>query len=163
MNQNLSTSNPIPSPDRLNAALALLRIVVGVIFIAHGAQKLFLFGLDGVAQGMAQAGVPLPALTAPAVVFVELFAGAALVAGLLTRAAAAGLAVIMLGAIFFVHLPAGFFLPDGYEFALVLLATVATLVLTGPGALSLDAMLARRGTRREGGRRHIRQAEGSAT
>ena len=162
-NMNTRNGSILPSSERLNVALTVLRVVVGVTFIAHGVQKLFLFGLDGVAQGMAQAGVPLAAVTAPAVSFVELLAGAAIVAGLLTRLAAAGLGVIMVGAILFVHFTAGFYLPNGYEFALVLLATLVTLILTGPGAYSIDARFAARGTGREGERSHIRHAERSAT
>ena len=54
----------------------------------------------------------MPAITAPAVAAVELFGGLALVAGLFTRLAASGIAVVMLGAMLIVHLPAGFFVPD---------------------------------------------------
>lgn len=60
------------------------------------------------------------------------------------RLTSLGLAVVMLGAIAMVHLPAGFFLPNGAEFALTLLGAVATLALAGPGPFSLDAVVARR-------------------
>jgi putative oxidoreductase len=133
-----------PSPIRIDAALTVLRVIAGVIFVAHGAQKLFVFGLDGVAGGFAQMGVPLAGIAGPLVAVVEFFGGLALIAGLFTRLAGVGLAVVMLGAFFLVHASAGFFLPNGYEFVLMLLGAVTTLVLTGAGRYSLDAVLATR-------------------
>jgi putative oxidoreductase len=130
---------------RFDAALLVLRLVLGAIFIAHGAQKLFVFGLDGVTAGFTQMGAPLPALTAPLTAFVELLGGVALVVGLLTRFSAVGLSIVMVGAIGLVHLGAGFFNPNGVEFPLSLLATSVALALTGPGAYSLDARLRRGG------------------
>ena len=129
---------------RITIGLAILRIVAGLVFIAHGGQKLFVFGLDGVTAGFTQMGIPLAAISAPLVALVEFFGGIALVLGLLTRLAAVGLAVTMLGAIFFVHLAAGFFLPNGSEFALILLAAAVSLALTGAGEFSLDGLRARR-------------------
>jgi len=67
-----------------------------------------------------------------------------LVAGALTRLVSLGLAITMIGAIFLAHIEAGFFLPDGYEFALTFLATAAMLMLTGAGRLSVDGVIARR-------------------
>jgi putative oxidoreductase len=127
-----------------DSGLTLLRVVTGTIFVAHGAQKLFVYGLDGVAGGFAQMGVPFAGVVGPLVGFVELFGGLALIAGLLTRLAGVGLTAVMLGAMFLVHLPAGFFLPNGYEFVLMLAASATTLVITGAGQYSLDALLARR-------------------
>ena len=129
---------------QIDVGLLILRVVAGVVFAAHGAQKVFVYGFDGVSAGFAGMGVPLAGLAGPAVALGELFGGIALVAGLLTRVAGAGLAVIMLGAVLIAHLAAGFFLPNGYEFALVLFAAATALAATGAGRWSLDAMLARR-------------------
>ena len=133
-----------PTPAQLSLGLLALRAVTGVVFLAHGAQKLFVFGLDGVVQGFAGMGIPMAAVVGPAVALVELFGGLALIAGLLTRLAGLGLAVVMLGAVLLAHLSGGFFLPTGYEFALTLLGAALALSFTGAGDWSLDAVLARR-------------------
>ncbi|NUR54158.1 MAG: DoxX family protein [Acidobacteria bacterium] len=130
-----------PSANQLNVGLTSVRTVVGTIFVAHGAQKLFVFGLAGVAGAFGHMGIPAPELTGPLVAFVELFGGLALIVGLLTRLAAGGLAVTMLGAILFVHVSAGLFLPNGAEFALALLGVLAFLAVTGAGAYSLDSII----------------------
>jgi putative oxidoreductase len=137
---NLSSTTILP--QRVNAALAILRIVVGVIFIAHGAQKLFVFGLAGVVGAFGQMGVPLPGVTGPAIAFLEFFGGIALILGLLTQAVALLIAVDMLGAIALVKINKG--LIGGYEFELVLLASALVLALAGAGEYSLDRMLAAR-------------------
>jgi putative oxidoreductase len=109
--------------------------------MAHGGQKLFVFGLDGVAGGFAQMGVPMAGLVGPLVAFVEFFGGLALITGLLTRLAGVGLAVVMTGAMMLVHLPNGFFAPNGIEFTLALFGAAVALVLTGAGRFSLDALV----------------------
>jgi putative oxidoreductase len=125
----------------------VLRIVVGLIFIAHGAQKLFgAFGgsgLSGTAQFFEQIGIVPGAFWAWVVGSVEFVGGLALLIGLLTRYAAALLAINMLIAILIVHLPNGFFLPNGYEYALALLAANLTLLIGGAGELAFDRYLYR--------------------
>ncbi len=129
--------------QRLDLALALLRGVVGLVFLAHGLQKLLVFSLGGTADAFAQMGVPLPPLTAPLVAFVELIGGAALISGFLTRLFAGLLAVDMLGATLLVHLKAGFFMPNGVEFTLTLLGVCLALVLLGGGRYAGDVLLRR--------------------
>ena len=129
---------------RTDVALTLIRLVLGVVFIAHGGQKLFVYGLDGVTGAFAQMGAPMPGVTGPLVAFGEFFGGLALVLGLLTRVAATGLAIIMLGAIVLAHLSAGFFAPDGFEFPLTLMVGTIALAITGAGAWSADGMIAAR-------------------
>jgi putative oxidoreductase len=140
---------PLPTPpSRLDAALAVLRVVISTIFIAHGAQKLFVFGIAGVTGAFGQMGVPLPGVTGPVVSVVEFFGGLAVLLGVQTRVAAIGLALDMLGAIVFVHLKGGFFAPTGIEFPLSLFGGAIALTLAGAGYYSLDRVLAeRRGTR----------------
>jgi putative oxidoreductase len=132
----------------IDLGLALLRLGVGGVMAAHGAQKLFVYGFGGVTGAFAGMGVPLPGITGPLVALVEFLGGLALAAGLLTRVTAAGLAAVMLGAMLLVHLPGGFFAPNGIEFALTLFVGALALVFTGAGRYSLDhAFAARRGER----------------
>lgn len=136
------------SPRRIDLALAIIRVVVGAIFIAHGGQKLFVYGLDGVTGAFTQMGAPLPQITAPLVAVVEFFGGIALVLGLLTRLAAIGIALVMLGAILLVHLKNGFFAPTGFEFPLALLTAAVAFAVTGGGTYSVDRRIfARRAPR----------------
>ena len=132
------------SIKRKEWGIAILRVVVGVIFVAHGAQKLFTFGIPGVAAFMGQAGIPLPTLSALSVTGAEFLGGLALIAGFMTRWAAIPLAFSMLMAALAVHLKGGFFLPEGLEYTLALLAASVSLSLAGPGALSVDGLLERR-------------------
>jgi putative oxidoreductase len=106
--------------------------------------KLFAFGFTGVTGMFGQMGVPLPEVTGPIISVLEFFGGIALVIGFLTRVAAIGLALDMIGAIFFVKLKGGFFIPAGYEFELMLLGSSVTLALTGAGQFSVDALFAGR-------------------
>lgn len=133
------------TPRQIDLGLLVLRLITGTIFVAHGAQKLFVFGLDGVAGGFGQMGVPMAEIVGPLVALVEFFGGLALIAGLLTRLAGFGLAIVMLGAMLIAHLPAGFFAPNGVEFTLALFGAAITLLLAGAGAFSADAMISRRG------------------
>ncbi len=130
------------------AALAL-RIPVGVVFVAHGAQKLFGWfgggGLEGTGQFMDSLGLAPGYLMALLAGGAEFFGGLALLLGLLVRPAAVLLAGVMTVAIFSVHLSRGLFMANnGYEFALALLAVAVALALGGAGRLSLDAAISAR-------------------
>ncbi|HEV8454021.1 MAG TPA: DoxX family protein [Gemmatimonadales bacterium] len=120
-----------------------LRIVVGTVFLMHGGQKLFVFGLAGTTAAMTQMGIPLPAVSAVLVMAVELLGGAAILAGMGTRWAALLLTGDMAVAILAVRLPGGFFAPRGFEFEFTLLGALLTLALLGPGRGPLDGLLRR--------------------
>lgn len=127
--------------------LTVLRIVAGLTFAAHGAQKLFGwfggYGLEGVGQWMESIGLAPGYLMALMAGSAEFFGGLALILGLLVRPAAAMLAVTMLVAIVTVHLANGFFMSNnGYEFALALLAMSLAVMIEGAGKLSLDRRIA---------------------
>jgi putative oxidoreductase len=126
-----------------------LRIPVGIVFVAHGAQKLFGafggYGLEGTGQFMDSLGLSPGYAMALLAGAAEFFGGLALLLGLLVRPASAVLAFTMLVAIFAVHADKGLFMANnGYEFALTLLAASVALIISGGGKASLDATLARR-------------------
>ncbi|MBQ0742926.1 MAG: DoxX family protein [Pseudomonas sp.] len=126
-----------------------LRIPAGIIFIAHGAQKLFGwfggYGLEGTGQWMESIGLAPGYLMALGAGGAEFLGGLALLLGLLVRPAAAVLALTMLVAIVTVHLANGLFMSNnGYEFALALLAISASLLISGAGRLSLDRVISLR-------------------
>ncbi|TBU97663.1 DoxX family protein [Phytopseudomonas dryadis] len=127
--------------------LTILRVLVGITFVAHGSQKLFGwfggYGLAGVAQWMESIGLAPGYLMALMAGSAEFFGGLALILGLLVRPAAAVLTLTMLVAIFSVHIGNGFFMSDnGYEFALALMAASLALLVEGAGRLSLDKRIA---------------------
>lgn len=133
--------NEIAGATGAEWGITVLRVVVGIVFVAHGAQKAFVFKPSGVTGFMRQLGFPAPPVAAAVLTFVELVGGAALVLGLLTPWAAGLLAVVMLVAMLRVHLKAGFFLPNGVEFTLTLLAATVALALLGPGPAALQTVL----------------------
>jgi putative oxidoreductase len=120
-------------------ALLVLRAVVGIVFVIHGGQKLFGFGLAGTAGFLGSLGVPLPTVAAAGVIAVELLGGLALLLGAWTRLAATLLAVDMLVALLTVHLRGGFFVPEGIEFVLTLFGACVALAGLGAGPWSIDA------------------------
>ena len=128
----------------LDYGLFVIRAVLAIVMIAHGAQKLFTFGYAGVAAGMGQAGLPAPQIAAALIIATELGGGLLLLTGLFSRFAAATIAFAMAVATVQVHLQNGFFAPTGIEHTLMLSAAAFGLVLTGPGRLSIDALIARR-------------------
>jgi putative oxidoreductase len=130
-----------------DVALTILRLVLGVVFFAHGAQKLLGwfggFGFHGTMGFLEHVGLPAP--VALLVICTEFFGGLGLIVGLLTRIAALGIGVEMIVAIFMVHLPNGFFMNwlgnqkgEGFEYHLLAIAMAAVLLLRGAGAFSVD-------------------------
>jgi putative oxidoreductase len=129
----------------------VVRLALGVIFFAHGAQKVFGWfggrGLSATIAGFRQMNIP-PAATALAA-FVECFGGLAVLVGFLTRPAALGLIGVMLVAIAKVHVAHGFFLNwsvtpgkgHGYEFNLALIAMALAILIGGGGVLSIDRLI----------------------
>lgn len=140
----MATSNDV--------ALTTLRVVLGVVFFAHGAQKMLGwfggYGFHGTIGFFTHMGMPAP--VAFLVICTEFFGGLGLIVGLLTRIAALGIGVEMIGAIFMVHLPNGFFMNwtgtqkgEGFEYHLLTIAIAAALLLRGAGAFSLDRSLSK--------------------
>lgn len=126
-----------------------LRVPVGIIFAAHGAQKLFGwfggYGLAGTGAWMDSIGLTPGVVMAFLAGAAEFFGGIALLLGVLTRPAAAALAFAMLVAIFSVHFENGLFMSNnGYEFGLALLAASVSLMFSGAGKISVDAFISRK-------------------
>lgn len=124
-----------------------LRFPIGIIFMAHGAQKLFGwfggYGLEGTGQWMASIGLGPGVAMAFLAGSAEFFGGLFILLGLLTRPAAVALSFTMLVAIFSVHFANGLFMANnGYEFGLALLAASVALAISGAGKLSLDNKIA---------------------
>ena len=123
-----------------------LRVGAGVIFAAHGAQKLFGwfggYGLEGSGGWMASIGIEPGVLMAALAGGAEFFGGLFLIVGLLVRPAAVVLAITMVVAIAAVHLQNGLFMTNnGYEFGLALLVISVGLAIRGAGSISLDRLL----------------------
>src|SRR5688572_33267438 len=137
-----TTSAGLQDRPAVDVALLVVRVIAGVIFAAHGAQKLFgAFGGPGLAalvqpppDGMGPLGYP--------VAIGEFFGGLGLAVGFLTRFSAASLIVIMLGAIGMVHGKNGFFLSaGGFEYNLALIGLLLPTLLAGPGRFSVGRVL----------------------
>lgn len=122
----------------VDVSLLIVRVIVGVIFMAHGAQKLFgAFGGPGL-SGVVEMMGPIGYL----VTIGEFFGGFGLIVGFLCRFSAASLIVIMIGAIAMVHGKNGFFQSDGgFEYNLALIGLLAPIFLAGPGKLSIGRFL----------------------
>lgn len=124
-----------------------LRIPIGIIFMAHGAQKLFGwfggYGLEGTGGWMESIGLAPGFLMALLAGSAELFGGLFILLGLLTRLSSIALAFTMVVAIFSVHFANGLFMSNnGYEFGLALLAASVSLAISGGGKLALDNKIA---------------------
>lgn len=126
-----------------------LRIPIGIIYMAHGSQKLFGwfggYGLEGTGQWMASIGIEPGVLMAFLAGSGEFFGGLLLLIGLLTRPAAFVTAFAMIVAILSVHIGNGLFIANnGYEFGLALLAASVSLLISGAGKASIDASISKK-------------------
>ncbi len=119
----------------------VLRVVTGMVLIMHGAQKFILMSPSAVAGFLGGMGVPMPQVAVWLVIGAEFGCGLLILCGAFTRLAAIPPAINMSVAITLVHLRAGFFLPNGYEFAMMILTGLVTLMLQGSGALAVDGLL----------------------
>src|SRR6202521_2329859 len=135
-------------------AITILRLVLGVVFFAHGAQKILGwfggYGFSGT-MGFFTGVMHIPALFAFLAIVAEFFGGLGLILGLLTRVAAFGIFSNMVVAVAMVHGQFGFFMNwtgaqkgEGYEYHLLVLATTAFLMIRGAGAASVDRLLSSR-------------------
>lgn len=116
------------------------RVVLGVIFVMHGIQKLGQ-GMGATAEGFASMGIPLAGIAGPGVILLELVGGVALILGALLPLFGTLLALNMLGALVLVHLSAGFFASDGgFEFVLALAGLSLVVGFSGGGALAVDQL-----------------------
>jgi putative oxidoreductase len=135
-----------------SSATLLLRLMLGVVFFAHGAQKILgWFGGPGFSgtMGIFTGYLHIPAPFAFLAMAAEFFGGLGLILGFLTRIAAFGIAVNMVVAVAMVHSSFGFFMNwtgtqkgEGVEYHLLTLAITAFLIIRGAGAFSLDRLLA---------------------
>jgi len=135
-----------------DATLTILRMVLGVVFFAHGAQKMLGwfggYGFHGTMGFFEHLGMPAP--VAFLIICTEFFGGLGLIVGLLTRIPALGIGVEMIGAVLMVHLPNGFFMNwtgnqkgEGFEYHLLVIAIAAVLLIRGGGAFSADRTLSK--------------------
>ena len=116
-------------------SMLVLRVVLGIIFLAHGLQKIS--GFEGIVKWFASIG--LPAILVYVVTAIETVGGAFLILGVFTRFAAAGIMFVMLGAIFSVKISKEFI--GGYEFDVSLLAMAVALMLSGSNTFSVGNLL----------------------
>jgi len=126
--------------------LLFLRLILGAVFFAHGAQKVLGWfggsGLSATVQGMAHMGIPAP--LAYLASFTEFLGGLGLIFGVLSRLSALGIAINMIVAILLVHLPNGFFMNwfgqqkgEGIEYHLLVIGIALMILLAGPGRLAI--------------------------
>jgi putative oxidoreductase len=127
-------------------ALSIVRLVLGIIFFMHGSQKVMGWfggpGLSGIVQMMT--GMGMPAIVAYLVAFGEFLGGIGLIVGCLSRFAAAGIFIIMVGAIVTVHWKNGFFAPQGFEYPLALAAMALSIVIGGGGCVAIDRLFCKK-------------------
>ncbi|MBI4118149.1 MAG: DoxX family protein [Parcubacteria group bacterium] len=122
-----------------DVAPLVLRIATGLVFFIHGYTKLTTQGVPGVSEFLGSLGFPAPDLFAIVLLTVEIVGGIALIAGLFTHWAAKLTGIVAIVALVLVHVSNGFFVQNGgYEFVLLLIAALVSIMVTGPGKYSLD-------------------------
>ncbi|OOL30249.1 membrane protein [Rhodococcus rhodochrous] len=132
------------NPVLRNVGLLVARVVIGIVFLAHGLQKINQ-GYSATKAGFEGMDVPVPALSAFYATWVETLGGIALIIGLLVPIFGVLLLINMLGAFFFVHIGNGIYVTDGgWELVGALGMGALVLAVVGAGAYSVDALLARR-------------------
>ncbi|AKE89050.1 MULTISPECIES: DoxX family protein [Rhodococcus] len=132
------------NPVLRNVGLLVARVVIGIVFLAHGLQKINQ-GYSATKAGFEGMDVPVPALSAFYATWVETLGGIALIIGLLVPIFGVLLLINMLGAFFVVHIGNGIYVTDGgWELVGALGAGALVLAVVGAGAYSVDALLARR-------------------
>ena len=141
----------LPGPAR-DVALLLVRLVLGVVLVAHGWQKLMTKGIGATTEGFVEMGIPAAPVSAVFVVAVELLGGILIVLGAATALVGVLVALVMLGAVLFVHIGSGVFVSNGgWELAGLVGASALALAAAGSGRLSVDhAVRRRRPARRRG-------------
>lgn len=140
----MASETTVRDHSAIDWALLIARIIVGVVFMAHGAQKLFgAFGGPGLSAVVQMMG-PLGYL----VTIGEFFGGLGLIVGFLSRFSALSIIIIMLGAIGMVHAKVGFFMNwtgtqagEGFEYHLLAIAIFITIVIAGPGRFAIGRFL----------------------
>lgn len=156
-----STTAPLLAPLR-DPLLLIGRVVVGIVFMAHGWQKIAQDGLEATSQGFVAMGVPLAEVAAPVVAVAELLGGALLIVGLFTGITGIVLAIDMAVAAILVHLSAGVFVTEGgWELVGALGAAALVLSAVGPGRLALDRLLG--GSKRSSRRRSTASSSASVS
>jgi putative oxidoreductase len=125
-----------------STSLLVARVILGVVFMAHGWQKLHTNGMAATKAGFQSMDVPFATVSAYVTMLAEIGCGAALILGVLTPVAAVLLALIMVGAIIWVHLENGLFMSDGgFEYNIVLIGALLMIAAFGSGKFGLDALL----------------------
>lgn len=136
--------HPLPTAAQ-DVALLAARVLLGVVLVAHGWQKLDEFTLAGTAASFDEMGVPAARAAATFAAFVEVGGGVLLIVGLLTPVAALLVVLDMAGAWYFAHRDGGLFVAEGGgELVMVIGAVALAIGAIGAGRLSLDGVLRRR-------------------
>ncbi|GAA4664689.1 DoxX family protein [Gordonia humi] len=135
--------NPLKHAQGLSTTVA--RVILGIIFLAHGCQKFFVNGMDATASGFDAMGAPLPTLSAWVAAILEFGGGILLIVGIAVPLVSLLLILDMIGAIFITHIDNGFWSSDGgYELPLALIAGLIAVAIADQGLASVDSHVLKR-------------------